>query len=221
MSAGSKTEPVPGETLSALIDGEADISVVSRACAVWRESAATRSTWHAFHLIGDVLRSEDLASAPVRDAAFLDRLRARLADEPVVLAPQPVVAASEAMPAQAGVGRSRRRSWMGPAAVAAGFVAVAGVLVVTRTPAPVAAETTIAGSAAPSVSAGVTPVAVTAAPVAGEVGTEPEALVRNGKVLRDARLDRYLAAHKQFAGSSALGVPSSFLRSATVDAASR
>jgi sigma-E factor negative regulatory protein RseA len=43
--------------------------------------------------------------------------------------------------------------------------------------------------------------------------------VRGGTVLRDARLDRYLAAHKQFAGSSALGVPSSFLRSATVDAA--
>ena len=30
-------------------------------------------------------------------------------------------------------------------------------------------------------------------------------------------LDRYLAAHKQFAGSSALGVPSAFLRSATVE----
>jgi sigma-E factor negative regulatory protein RseA len=36
-------------------------------------------------------------------------------------------------------------------------------------------------------------------------------------VVRDPRLDAYLAAHKQFAGSSALGVPSAFLRSATVD----
>ena len=36
-------------------------------------------------------------------------------------------------------------------------------------------------------------------------------------MLRDARLERYLAAHKQFAGTSALGVPSAFLRSATVD----
>jgi sigma-E factor negative regulatory protein RseA len=44
---------------------------------------------------------------------------------------------------------------------------------------------------------------------------EPQALIANGKLIRDARLDRYLAAHKQFAGSSALGVPSGFLRNAT------
>ncbi len=35
-------------------------------------------------------------------------------------------------------------------------------------------------------------------------------------VVRDPSLDTYLAAHKQFAGSTALGVPSAFLRSATV-----
>jgi len=45
--------------------------------------------------------------------------------------------------------------------------------------------------------------------------SEPMALVANGKLIRDARLDGYLAAHKQFAGSSALGVPSGFLRNAT------
>ena len=40
-------------------------------------------------------------------------------------------------------------------------------------------------------------------------------------MIRDAQLDRYLAAHKQFAGTSALGVPSAFLRGATLDTASR
>jgi sigma-E factor negative regulatory protein RseA len=40
-------------------------------------------------------------------------------------------------------------------------------------------------------------------------------------MIRDPRLERYLVAHKQFAGTSALGVPSAFLRSATVDAESR
>jgi sigma-E factor negative regulatory protein RseA len=40
-------------------------------------------------------------------------------------------------------------------------------------------------------------------------------------VIRDARLERYLAAHKQFSGSSALGVPSAFLRSSTLDADAR
>jgi sigma-E factor negative regulatory protein RseA len=40
-------------------------------------------------------------------------------------------------------------------------------------------------------------------------------LVADGQLVRDARLQRYLAAHKQFGGSSALGVPSGFLRAAT------
>jgi sigma-E factor negative regulatory protein RseA len=38
--------------------------------------------------------------------------------------------------------------------------------------------------------------------------------------VRDAQLDRYLQAHQEFAGSSALGVPSAFLRSATLVSAS-
>jgi len=217
MSAVSNNEPVGGETLSALVDGEADAGTVSGACAAWRESASTRETWHAYHLIGDVMRSEDLAAAPQRDAAFLGRLRERLAAEPVVLAPQPLPVVS---PAAA----RRRRAWVGSAAVAAGFVAVAGVLVVMRAPAPQDAGSPMAAASAP-VDGQVVPVVAAApspvGPAVAEAAAETEALVRNGQVLRDARLDRYLAAHKQFAGSSALGVPSSFLRSATVGAANR
>ena len=42
------------------------------------------------------------------------------------------------------------------------------------------------------------------------------------QLIRDAKLDRYLAAHKQFSGSSVLGVPSNFLRDAAAsDAPSR
>ena len=48
-----------------------------------------------------------------------------------------------------------------------------------------------------------------------------QAVAVNGRMIRDPRLERYLAAHKQFAGTSALGVPSTFLRSATVDAEPR
>ena len=116
MSSGNN-EAVAGEALSALIDGEADASVLGRACAAWRDQPATRSEWHTYHLIGDVMRSDDLASAPSRDAAFLARLRVRLADEPVVLAPAPLAPATR---------RMRPRRWAGPVAVAAGFVAVAG-----------------------------------------------------------------------------------------------
>jgi sigma-E factor negative regulatory protein RseA len=41
------------------------------------------------------------------------------------------------------------------------------------------------------------------------------------KLLRDTRLDRYLAAHQQFAGTSALGVPSGFLRNAAAEVPNR
>ena len=47
------------------------------ACArLARRRRTPRSTWHAYHLIGDVLRSDDLARPPARDAAFLAALRA-------------------------------------------------------------------------------------------------------------------------------------------------
>ncbi len=75
------------EQLSALADGELDDASVARVCARWRADAPAQATWHAYHLIGDVLRSEDLASAPGRDRSCLTRLRERLVNEPVVLAP--------------------------------------------------------------------------------------------------------------------------------------
>src|SRR4051812_30230061 len=88
MSNGSEGDAAALENLSALSDGEADAPAIARACAAWRDDAGLRSAWHAWHLIGDVLRSDDLACRPGRDAAFVAALRRRLAAEPVVLAPQ-------------------------------------------------------------------------------------------------------------------------------------
>lgn len=178
-----------------------------QACAVWRSDAEVRQTWHAYQLIGDVLRSDDLASDPARDEQFLQRLRARLADEPVVLAPQAAEAVSLA------TGRSAWR-WRTGVAVAAGFVAVSGVLVALQMPSPEPAAS-VARAPSPIVPA------AAVAPDLVEPAGDHAVLVTDGKVIRDARLDRYLAAHQRFAGASALGVPSSFLRSATTDAAQR
>lgn len=222
MTSGSNHDAAAAESLSALVDGEADVALAQCVCAAWREDAGSRSTWHAYQLIGDVMRSEDLASTAVRDAMFLDRLRSRLAQEPVVFAPQPF---ETPVLVDVPAGRfdilRRRRTWMASTAVAAGFVAVAGVVIVLRGPdATVPAALLASGN---PVSASAPVVAVAQVPTARSVVAVPEAEVEtfNGRMVRDARLDRYLAAHKQFAGTSALGVPSSFLRSATVDAANR
>jgi sigma-E factor negative regulatory protein RseA len=225
MSIGSESGSSDKESLSALTDGELDSAQVARACAAWRDDAEARRTWHAYQLIGDVLRSDDLSSSSKRDADFLAALRDRLAQEPVVLAPEPVVQPElETIPAPRVA--NSRWSWMAPSAVAAGFVLVTGALLVTRAPGPV-------GGAGDSVLArmglGGTPSAqvvnvtspTLAATADGASSPEPQAIVLTGKMLRDARLDLYMSAHKQFAGSTALGVPSGFLRNAAAEVPAR
>ena len=213
------------ERLSALVDGELEESSVGSACAIWREDEEVRESWHSYQLIGDVLRSEDLGSDATHDAAFLNAFRARLASEPVVFAPQPLAVSRLAAAGPAALpsseARGRRRSWTTSAAVAAGFMAVAGVLLFVRAPGPGPEVSALAGATPEVQSAAGLRVgaSVTSSPAA--LAADPQVLIANGKFIRDLRLDRYLAAHKQFAGSSALGVPSAFLRSATADASDR
>lgn len=112
------TAPKPGDTpspapfLSALIDGEAVPSERDAACAAWRADSQVRADWHAYALIGDVLRSDELGRTGKTDAAFVQDLRRRLQAEPAPLAPS-------------ALERFRRRLAV-PVAVAAGFAAVAG-----------------------------------------------------------------------------------------------
>jgi sigma-E factor negative regulatory protein RseA len=190
----SQREDEDKRRLSLLLDGEAGTQDAQALCGAWRDDAELRATWHVYHLIGDVMRSEDLAHPVSRDAAFLASLRERLSAEPVVVAPRP---ATTPVP--------RRRSWIGPVATAAGFAAVAGVLVVMR----VGPEDERSGVLARSPS-GVLPVAASAALLDG-IDVQP--LVADGKLIRDARLDRYLAAHKQYGDSSVVAVPGVVLRS--------
>ena len=119
------------EALSALADGQAQASDVSRACAAWREDADARASWQAYHLIGDVMRSDDLAQGS-GSADFLAKFRDRLAQEPVVLAPasaQAVASQPTVATAPTNVVALKRRTWAGPMAVAASFVMVVGAVV--------------------------------------------------------------------------------------------
>jgi sigma-E factor negative regulatory protein RseA len=176
------------QQLSSLMDGDLADSDVAGACAAWRQDADARRDWHAYHLIGDVMRSDDLASTPARDAAFLQALRQRLADEPVPLAPAPLQAPVAAPAVQQvangapAAPRSRpARHWlMAPVAVAAGFVAVAGVMVVTRVMSPASVD----------------------APTLASTNPAPGASV---VLVRNAQLDRYLSAHRSLANGAMPG----------------
>ena len=221
----------PAEQLSALADGELDAASVADACAHWLEDSSVRQRWHGYQLIGDVLRSDDLASTAAHDSAFLSALRRRLEREPVVLAPAALRPPFETVRGLSTMERSRstvdarnRRRWTRAGAIAAGFVVVvAGALTFNRPPAP--AQSLAVSAPQPSVLAVAAP-AQTVAPVLvqdrdGSAASEPQALVASGNLVRDARLDRYLAAHQQWSGGSVIGGHAAFLRHVVADAPKR
>lgn len=203
------------EWLSALADGELAPDEVPAACADWREDPQARSRWHAYQLIGDVLRSDDLASTARHDADFLLALRRRLESEPVVLAPAALIGAEPvpavAAPVVAAAG-ARRRRWLIPSAVAATFAAVVvgGVMVPSMSP-PAGDASLVAGSAPRAIPVVADPNAVPDMPV----------ITANGRLIRDARLDRYLAAHQQWSGGAVIGGHAAYLRHVATDAATR
>jgi sigma-E factor negative regulatory protein RseA len=192
--------------LSALADGQTDAAAAG--CAMWAADPAARATWHAYHLIGDVMRSEDLAHPPARDERFLAAFGERLAREPVVLAPMPASPATAAAPTRV---RPRHR-WLAPAAVAAGFAAVAGMLVITRVAAP---DPDASGPTLALRSPVGTPVGAGVLPVGGGLAAASPAAVapHDLKMIRDARLDSYLRAHREGLSGASVAVPGGALRS--------
>jgi sigma-E factor negative regulatory protein RseA len=190
--------------LSALADGDADEGECAQAFAAWREDDDVRATWHAYQLIGDVMRSDDLASAPAGDRDFLHALRTRLADEPVVLAP--LAAAEDAPVAQPAVANARagaaallRGRWQGPAAMAAGFLVVAGGLGVLR-------PAGHGGAADPAALALASPTASAVAPAAATAQAKADA----------EQLAPYLAAHRQSTMNGLFPMPGADLRNASL-----
>ena len=191
----SKSDAQARQMLSSLMDSDLAPDQLPQVVASWQQDADQRSTWHCYHLIGDVLRSEELARPAARDASMLLALRARLAEEPVPLAPRALAHALTAGPAPvAGAnGRAGLRGWTSgrmaaPAALAAGFVVVAGLLLVYKGGSSAGAD---GGQMAIN---GAAPGGVVQRQV---VNTDAGALVRN------AGLDRYLEAHRKLGNSVA------------------
>ncbi len=203
------------EQLSALADGQlkgdAFVQAVMAACA----DEAALKTWNTYHLIGDVLRAQDLAGRG-SELAFAQAVQARLKDEPVPLVAEAANAthliAARALPVSTGsmnivnfnkpAANDAQMRWKLVAGVAS-FAAVAAIgwnLVVAGS----------GGGEAPTLAQ--TPAT---APVLQAVGESGQYM------MRDPRLDELLAAHRQAGGTSALQMPSGFLRSATFEPAGR
>ncbi len=217
MMNGSGVESERDLQLSALVDGEVEASTIGQVCERWRNEVSVRRRWHDYQLIGDVLRSEDLASSAAHDEEFLVALRSRLAAEPVVLAPSHSAAAPPAVPARSRPGGRFRLATFG--AIAAGFVVVvAGALTFTglpvmNNPQDKAGSQTLAQSKPPAV--------VAASEAQSDPVNELQPTVASGKLVRDARLDRYFSAHQQWSSGAMLGGHAAFMRQNLNDASNR
>ena len=190
------------ELMSALADGQLDGEDFAAALHASRHDDSAVACWDTYHLIGDALRSPSQGLRGV-DTAFLSRLNQRLAQEASPGAPsRPARPAVQDVPLVLPPHRSQASNdgefrWK----MVAGFASLAAV-------------SAIAWNAAGLLSSPAAP-QLAQAPVSSQqvvVVASPQ-----GPMVRDARLEELLAAHKQLGGTSALQEPSGFLRNATFE----
>ena len=190
------------QRLSRLVDGDASPEEAASLCGQWAGDAQAREAWHEYHLIGDVLRSEELAGPAAHQADFLAQLRGRLQQEPAIVAPTPMPASTR---------RRRPPRWLGGAAIAAGFVAVAGVLVVSRVSEPGLGEAGPAMAQQVPADDGLRRTTTAAAEPAPHAAASAVPL-QDGQLIRDARIDQYFEAHRGMRSMPAAALPGGGLR---------
>ena len=186
------------EMISALADGQLQGDAFARAVQAAASEPAARDAWHTYHVIGDVLRSADLAAGSASND-FVVRLRQRLQQEsaPVALQREAVQVSAKLHPAAANDASMR---WKMAAAVAS-VAAVAAIGWSVGGPSAVPAQPQLAAATPPA--------------AAAVLATQ------RGPMIRDPRLDELLAAHRQLAGSPALQGSGGFLRNATFEGPAR
>ena len=196
----------PLDLVSALADGQLSGDAFSAAVDACSSDPDMVAQWSTYHLIGDVLRSPAMAT-PDAGHAFAARFASRLALESV---PASTSVSSVSPIRSEGVETapmSVAASAHAPAANDFRWKMVAGVASLT---AVAAIAWSMTGLFAPP-----------AGPQLAQQTGEEQILVASpsaqGTMVRDARLEEMLAAHKQFGGTSALQVPSGFLRNATFE----
>jgi sigma-E factor negative regulatory protein RseA len=206
-----------GERLSALADGQL-FGVEAQQALDWLEhDKGAQDDWNTYHLLGDVMRSGSAPSLD-REAAFMQRLSQALAKEswPLAQTDATKIVADTTMPedfkALNGVKKSAandafiRWRWAG------GLASLLAVLVVGWQGLNAGFEL----GAAPQTAQVIVPTGQSLAALPLVVAREEVPVM-----IRDPQLDAFLAAHKQFGGTSAFQKPSGFLSNAVFEGAPR
>ncbi len=173
-----------GERLSAFVDGEL-FGEEHLNKFISELDHEDRASWSHYHLIGDAMRSDDLAVSPATSSAFLAGFAARLEREPHVLAPAALPVARRLL--------ALRRRVVPAFAVAAAAATLTWIAVPQLQGVP-------GGSGVSQVASiqshGDAMQRVAMASVPAVTAAQP---VQDGNIIRDASLDQYLEAHQQFA----------------------
>ncbi|MFZ3128738.1 MAG: sigma-E factor negative regulatory protein [Rhodoferax sp.] len=203
--------PLSGERLSALVDGGLQGDDCAQALASLLSEPQSVHTWHAYHVVGDVLRSGELAPT-TDDFAFWAKLERQLAQQPQ--RPRAVDEALGSLAQDGGRDVVFKTPTDGANAPVFRWKLVAG-LACTALVGVVGLN--LWGQMAPSGAAqlAVAPVPSVAIPQVVVADTSV------GVMLRDPELDALMAAHQQLGGHSALQVPAGFLRNATYEGPAR
>ncbi len=208
------------ESICALADGQLTGDAFVQAVELIHSDADARRTWQSYHVVGDVLRSNDLARCSLGDG-FVSRLQARLQQEEALVAPKStsVVGRQPDLPTQAlpEAANDAVFRWK----LVAGFATLVAVSSVVWN---LLGSIGAGGNAGPVMALSSPGLQVTTPPPTSEQVTA--SAVGNGStapmvMIRDPQLDALLAAHKQFGSGSALQGATGFLRNATFEGNAR
>jgi sigma-E factor negative regulatory protein RseA len=188
-----------GERLSAFVDGELFDSEHPNTILAELDHQ-DRTAWSCYHLIGDALRSDDLAVSPATSSAFLSGFSARFESEAHVLAPAAVPAARRLL--------ALRRRVVPAFAVAAAAATLTWIVMPQLQGVNTGAGVTQVASRSDSMQR----VAMASMPVA----TTAQANVPERNIIRDANLDQYLEAHQQFGLQPVVSGSASLIRAASL-----
>lgn len=165
--------------VAALADGAVDRREAQMILDRLIRSETMRSTWNEIHLIGDCLRSDDLAHND-DGAGFLRRFSEHLEKEPPIIAPRPL---------NRGLHRKWLRYGLPGVSVAAAVAMVTWMILPQINPAgPVVVA---AKPAAPT--------------LAAQAGVSGPGVASQPAAVDMAKLNEYLAAHRQLSDSMVRG----------------
>lgn len=167
------------EKISMLMDGELDERDAQGQLKRLKDDPELFRGWHTYHLVGDAMRGERPLSA-----GFNERLAARMASEPTVLAPR-------RSPTR------RATTYALSAAASVSAVALVGWAAFVNNP------------LAPTTSPTVQPLASTPAVIAPAASPQPQL----ASVPSEGKMNEYLIAHQEFSPSTAIQGLAPYIRS--------